>query len=90
MIDALVTYVFIHLFGRKLSGFYLVGFTFLHLSLLQLNRMIENYGGWEIEISVIHMMTILKFSSLAFSYEDGAKKDEELRCSYHRKKYYYI
>ena len=50
--------------------------------------MIEDYGGWQLDVSVIYMMTIIKFSSLAFSYEDGAKSDAELKCTYHRKKYF--
>jgi hypothetical protein len=48
--------------------------------------MIEDYGGWQLDVSVIYMMTILKFSSLAFSYEDGGKDDSDLKCSYHKKK----
>lgn len=87
MIGGLITYLFLKFFGRKVSGFYLLAFTFLHLSYLHIKRMIEDYGGWQLDISVIYMMTIIKFSSLAFSYEDGAKNHSDLKCTYHKKKY---
>ncbi len=48
--------------------------------------MIEDFGGWNLDATTIYMMSICKFSSLAFSYEDGEKKDEEIKNSYHRSK----
>ena len=46
----------------------------------------EDYGGWSLDPSVIYMMTICKFSSIAFAYDDGIKSDEEIKSSYHREK----
>ena len=57
-----------------------------HLSAVHIYRMINDYGGWEIDITAILMMSICKFSSLAFSYEDGMKKDEDFKNSFHRSK----
>ncbi len=48
--------------------------------------MINNYGGWEIDVTTILMMSICKFSSIAFSYEDGGKDDSLIKNSYHRSK----
>jgi lysophospholipid acyltransferase len=48
--------------------------------------MIFDYGGWRLDISTIYMMSICKFSSIAFSYEDGGIKDEEIKSSYHKHK----
>ena len=48
--------------------------------------MIYNYGNWAIEVDTIYMMSICKFSSVLFAYEDGAKKEEELKSSYHKAK----
>jgi lysophospholipid acyltransferase len=80
------TYLFICLFGRKLSAFWVLGITVLHLSALHIYRMIVDWGGWNLDITTIYMMSICKFSALAFSYEDGGKPDEELKSNYFRSK----
>ena len=41
--------------------------------------------SWKVDDpTTIYMMSICKFSSLAFSYEDGMKKDEEMKNRHHR------
>ena len=81
-----VTYTFMVLFGRKLSSFWIIGFNILHLSALHIKRMIDDYGGWSIDYTGVYMPILCKFSMLAFSYEDGIKKDEDIKNSYHRSK----
>lgn len=44
-------------------------------------------GRWCIDISVVYMMSICKFNSLAFSYDDGGRKDNEHYNPYYLKKY---
>lgn len=39
-----------------------------------------------VDIDALYMMIICKFSSLAFAYEDGEKKDEEIQNNYWRTK----
>ena len=58
----------------------------LHLTSVHLKRMVDDFAGWEIDVSTILMMSICKFSSIAFSYEDGMKEDSVLKNSYHRSK----
>ena len=82
----LVTYLFIQFFGRKLSPFIILILTMIQLSYLQWTKPDQTKGGWSIEISVIYMMNICKFSSLAFSYDDGGKKDSEHYSQYYLKK----
>jgi hypothetical protein len=48
--------------------------------------MIDDYGGWALDVSVIFMMTVCKFTSIVFAYEDGDKPDTELKSSYHKAK----
>lgn len=57
-----------------------------HLSFLHIRRMIEDFGGWKLDITTIYMMSICKFSSIAFCYEDGAKEDKDMKSKYHREK----
>jgi hypothetical protein len=87
LIGGVVTYLFVKFLGRQVSAWYLLIYHILHLAFLHIKRMVEDYGGWQLDISVIVMMTIIKFTSLGFAYEDGAKPDSELKCTYHRKKY---
>ena len=72
VISALVTYYFIYFFGRKVSPVYVLLGVFLHLSILNIHRMIFDYGGWSIDdISTIYLVLVAKYSSFAFSYHDG-------------------
>ena len=86
IVATLGTYIFILLLGRKYSAFWVLGLTVLHLSCLHIYRMYEDWGGWNLDVSTIYMMSICKFSALAFSYEDGGKIDEELKSSYFKSK----
>ena len=84
-ISTISTYLFIQIYGRKKSAFYVLIGTFLYQSFLHIYRMIYDYGGWSIDDpTTIYMMTICKFSSLAFSYEDGGKDDSEMVNLHHR------
>lgn len=83
--STLFTYFFIHYFGRKRSSFWVLIITVLHLSMLHFYRMIVDYGGWRLDDpTTIYMMTICKFSSLAFSYEDGGKDDKDIKNEHMR------
>ncbi len=84
-ISAIFTYLFIAFYGRKLSAFYVLIFSIVYLSYLHIKRMFEDYGGWTIDDpTTIYMMSICKFSSLAFSYEDGEKDINTIYNSHHR------
>ena len=48
--------------------------------------MLDDYAKWKIGIESLYMMSICKFSSIAFNYEDGASEESEIKNSYHRKK----
>jgi lysophospholipid acyltransferase len=81
-----MTYIFIKYFGRRYSAIWILTLTVMHLSYLHIRRMYYDYGGWKLDVSTIYMMSICKFSSIAFSYEDGAKDDSMIKSSYHREK----
>lgn len=85
--STLFTYFFIKYFGRKRSAFWVLIVTVLHLSFLHFYRMIVDYGGWRLDDpTTIYMMTICKYSSLAFSYEDGGKEDKDIKNEHMRTK----
>jgi hypothetical protein len=84
-VSAIFTYLFIVYFGRKVSAFYVLIFSFLYLSYLHIKRMFFEYGEWRVDDpTTIYMISIAKFTSLAFSYEDGGLNLEELKNSHHR------
>lgn len=48
--------------------------------------MIFLYGIWSADDpTIIYMMNICKYSSMAFSYEDGEKEDDQIKSSYCRR-----
>lgn len=81
-IDVLFTHYFISWFGRKRSPFIVLTFTMAHISFVHINRMLFDYGGWNLDVSGIYMMSVVKFSATAFSYDDGCKSDEEIKNGY--------
>ena len=84
-ISAILTYLFIKYFGRKYSAFYVLIGSLLYLAYLHIMRMFRPDKSWKVDDpTTIYMMSICKFSSLAFSYEDGMKKDEEIKNKHHR------
>ena len=85
LISGILTYIFIEFFGRKLSAFYIFTLTMVYLSFLHISRIFFYYGQWRADDpTIIYMMSICKFSSLAFSYEDGGKEESELKNKHHR------
>jgi hypothetical protein len=86
VIDSVFTYFFITYFGRKKSAFWVLIFTLAHISYVHIERMIYDYGGWSMDISGIYMMSLVKFSAFAFSYEDGSKADSDIKNDYMKEK----
>jgi len=84
-ISGIFTFLFIHFYGRKLSAFYVFIFSLVYLSFLHIYRIFFDYGEWRADDpTIIYMMSICKFSSLAFSYEDGGKDENELKNKHHK------
>ena len=82
----LATYFFVKYYGRKLSPVYVLIGTMLQLSVLNIHRMIFDFGGWAIDdISTIFMINVAKYSSFAFSYDDGGKDPKEIRSAHLKK-----
>lgn len=86
IIDTLFTHYFITWFGRKYSSFFIMLFTLAHISYCHIERMYLDYGGWSMDVTGIYMMSVVKFSAMGFSYEDGAKEDSEILSSHMRMK----
>ena len=77
------SYLYVKYFGRKLSPFYLLIASMAHLSLLNIIRMIVDFGGWAIDdISTIYMVIVAKVSSFGFSYADGEKDEKDIRSDH--------
>jgi D-alanyl-lipoteichoic acid acyltransferase DltB (MBOAT superfamily) len=84
--STLAVYYYCYFFGRKKSPFYVLLGSMLHLSILNIHRMFFDFGGWAIDdVSTIFMVNIAKYSSFAFSYEDGGKNPEEIKSLHLRK-----
>lgn len=84
-ISAIFTYLFIKYFGRKYTAYYVFVSSLIYLSYLHVKRMFREFSGWKIDDpTTIYMMSICKFSSLAFSYEDGEKKENEFKNNHHK------
>ena len=84
--ETLCTYLFIYFLGRKVSAFYLVIFNFAHLTYLHFYDYWYHYGEWTLGAETVCMVSLCKFSIIAFNYEDGAKEDSQLSNEFFKKK----
>ena len=81
----IASYYFVYFFGRKISPFYLLVASLAHLSILNIRRMILDFGGWAIDdITTIFMVAVGKYSSFAFSYSDGGKDINAIRSAHQK------
>ena len=84
--STITSYLFVYFLGRKVSPFYLLIGTIIHLSILNISKMLEKFGDWNIEdVSTIYMMELTKYSAFAFSYDDGRKDPKDIKSQHHRK-----
>ncbi len=65
-------YGLIVLLGRK-CGFIVTVFSLVTLSVYQMYLMIYYYGIWKIDVSVVLMTSVCKYSLFAYAYEDGGR-----------------
>jgi lysophospholipid acyltransferase len=76
IIDALITDISVLMIlkfaPRKYSGIVANLFTFAHLFYLHIERLYTDYGGWSMDISLLYMTLVPKWSAYAYNYQDGA------------------
>ena len=83
----IASYYYVYFLGRKISPFYLLAASMAHLSILNIIRMIVDFGGWAIDdISTIFMVAVAKYSSFCFSYADGGKDIKDIFNNHHKEK----
>lgn len=58
----------------------------VHLSASHIIRMIDNFGGFDLDISTYNMLQVCKLSALAFCYKDGGEKDENITAEQKKKR----
>jgi lysophospholipid acyltransferase len=77
LISALFTYYFLKFFGREKAVLHFV-VSMIYLSFFHVYKLMTDWSGWEVEISVILMINIPKYTAFTWSYQDGGKKEEDL------------
>jgi lysophospholipid acyltransferase len=76
LIATVICYLLIKICDRNKIGWIVTVYAFAHLSVIHIYRMIVDYGSWSMDISLIFMMIITKYTSFAFCYSDGAKDEK--------------
>lgn len=85
LVSSILVYLYLCFLGRKMTPFVVLVLTIVHLAALHIYRMFVDYGGWTIDDpTTIYMMTVCKYSSIAFSYDDGKKEDKEFKSEHHK------
>ncbi len=71
-LELLLVYFVIPFLNRKLAGWIITAFALVFLSLVHIERMITDYGGWHLDISTTVMLQCIHLSTFAWDYTDGA------------------
>jgi len=69
--------------GRQCGAFITILST-LTLSAYHIYRMYVDYGGWQIDVSIIFMLHVSKYSYFAYAYQDGGEQLDKITIE-HRK-----
>ena len=72
VLPAIFTYLFTKYLARRISPFWLTTALIAHLLYLHIDNFIYRYGSWEADVTTMVMLNVARFSSIAFSYSDGA------------------
>jgi len=80
-----MTHIYVIFFARKFSSFIILFLNLIYLSYCHFIRMFDEDVS-RVGIETIYMISICKYCSISFGYEDGCKKDEELKNSHWRAK----
>lgn len=75
---SIVVYIMMQALPRKNQANYVMFFVLAYLSGQHIYRMLDNFGGFDLDITTFTMLLICKLSALAFCYKDGAEKEEDL------------
>jgi len=81
-----LVYFTLKMVDRKRCGLIITFLTMLLVSFYFAYVMIVDYGRWQIDISVILMMSICKYSLFAFAYQDGEESVTNKHKFEHRNK----
>lgn len=71
-------YLILKYVRRKYVGFVTTAFTMGYLTLVHIERMINDYGGWHLGISTFVMLLCIRLSSIAWDYVDGKTDPDKL------------
>lgn len=63
------------MYYRSKCGLIVTVLSVFSLSVCHIYRMLTDYGGWQIQISTLLMMTVCKFSLFAYQCQDGYLKN---------------
>jgi lysophospholipid acyltransferase len=79
-VTAAITYIILKSFSkdRNTGALITLAFNVAYLSIYHIYAMITNYGGWKVDISIVLMMNVAKFTSLAWCFKDGAEPKDNL------------
>eukprot|EP00357_Protocruzia_adherens_P012722 CAMPEP_0114990034 /NCGR_PEP_ID=MMETSP0216-20121206/10546_1 /TAXON_ID=223996 /ORGANISM="Protocruzia adherens, Strain Boccale" /LENGTH=476 /DNA_ID=CAMNT_0002353113 /DNA_START=20 /DNA_END=1450 /DNA_ORIENTATION=+ len=77
-VSTTISYLLMTLLPRRKQVTFVFAYALGLNSVLHVYRMYTDYGGWNMDISLIQMILTLKMISSSFSYKDGSYEPKEL------------
>jgi hypothetical protein len=87
---ALINLILLKIVPPHKVGRYALIYNFTHNSLIHLYRLFFMYDSWSVEISVIFMMTMCKFSAFAYNFADAHAYNKDNNYIHKNQKNYMI
>lgn len=78
LLSTIFCYLCLHIQNKKLCAYLTLLISMTCLSGIHIYRMIADYGNWTLDINVILMINVCKYTSVAFCYYDSNRDDKVL------------
>lgn len=72
------TYLLMRFSPRKYQHIFVTFFVFAQVTYSHINTYFFNFANYELGITTMSMLLVLRLSSLSWCYRDGAMKDDQL------------
>ena len=78
LLSTIFCYLCLHIQNKKLLSYVTLLISITCLSAIHIYRIIVDYGNWTLDVNVILMINVCKYSSVAFCYFDSDRDDKVL------------
>jgi len=78
LLSTIICFLCLNIKNKRISAYLTLLISMTCLSAIHIYRMITDYGNWTLDINVILMINVCKYTSVAFCYYDSDREEKFL------------